>query len=157
LVDNGKVSYSNPVRQWLYTFEDSRDGKPKAATAALRLKQIFPDLDAQGVNLTIPMPGHIVKGDAAVKECTDTVNTIEKLIQEHDIVFLLLDSREARWLPTLIATKHRKFTITTALGFDNFVVMRHGVPVDNGKADQRLGCYFCNDVVAPQDVRNPNT
>jgi ubiquitin-like modifier-activating enzyme ATG7 len=54
--------------------------------------------------------------------------------------------------------------MNTALGFDNYVVMRHGVPTPEGaqrKAESddpldqhhRLGCYFCNDVVAPQDVR----
>ena len=42
-VDNGKVSFSNPVRQTLFTFEDCvNGGKPKAQTAAARLKQIFP-------------------------------------------------------------------------------------------------------------------
>jgi tRNA A37 threonylcarbamoyladenosine dehydratase len=43
-VDNGKVSFSNPVRQWLYTFEDSKEQRPKAPTAAKRLKEIFPDM-----------------------------------------------------------------------------------------------------------------
>src|SRR5690242_2528052 len=105
--------------------------------------QIFPDLNAIRISLTIPMPGHIVKGATAVAECSETLKSLEKLIQEHDIIFLLLDSREARWLPTLLATKHRKFTITTALGFDNFVVMRHGVPVEQPADNtQRLGCYF---------------
>lgn len=43
LVDNGTVSYSNPVRQSLFTFEDSLNGgRPKAAAAAERLSQIFP-------------------------------------------------------------------------------------------------------------------
>ena len=42
-VDNGKVSYSNPVRQTLFNFEDCIDGgKPKAETAAEALKRIFP-------------------------------------------------------------------------------------------------------------------
>lgn len=44
-VDNGKVSFSNPVRQSLFTFEDCLEGgKPKAETAAYRLKQIFPSM-----------------------------------------------------------------------------------------------------------------
>ena len=43
LVDNGKVSYSNPVRQSLFTFEDTFEGgKKKATTAAQHLKEIFP-------------------------------------------------------------------------------------------------------------------
>lgn len=69
-----------------------------------------------------------------------------------------------------------QITITAALGFDSFLVMRHGagpfssnedlkdeavnaLSADLGNLDlggrderQRLGCYFCNDVVAPVDV-----
>ena len=43
LVDNSTVSFSNPVRQSLFTFADCRDGgQPKAETAAESLKLIFP-------------------------------------------------------------------------------------------------------------------
>ena len=43
LVDNGKVSYSNPARQSLFAFEDcANGGKPKAETAAESLRKIFP-------------------------------------------------------------------------------------------------------------------
>ena len=43
MVDNAKVSYSNPVRQSLFTFEDCLNGgKPKAVAAAETLKKIFP-------------------------------------------------------------------------------------------------------------------
>ena len=43
LVDSGKVSFSNPVRQPLFEFEDCIEGgKPKAECAADRLKKIFP-------------------------------------------------------------------------------------------------------------------
>lgn len=42
-VDSAKVSYSNPVRQPLFDFEDCLGGgKPKAQCAADRLKKIFP-------------------------------------------------------------------------------------------------------------------
>jgi len=63
----------------------------------------------------------------------------------------------------------KKITINTALGFDTYLVMRHGVrnttseAEDKGKGKEKasslsespkeLGCYFCNDVVAPTDVR----
>lgn len=38
--------------------------------------------------------------------------------------------------------------INVALGFDTFVVMRHGMR-DDTHGDTELGCYFCSDVVAP--------
>ena len=50
MVDNGKVSYSNPVRQSLFTFEDSMNGgKPKAEAAAASLKLIFPGVVSYNV------------------------------------------------------------------------------------------------------------
>ena len=43
LVDSARVSFSNPVRQPLFDFEDClNSGKPKAACAAEKLKKIFP-------------------------------------------------------------------------------------------------------------------
>lgn len=48
--------------------------------------------------------------------------------------------------------------INAALGFDTYLVMRHGSsPLLDSKSSSdegqsRLGCYFCNDVVAPLDV-----
>lgn len=44
-VDYGKVSYSNPVRQSLFTYEDALNGgKDKAVTAAKRVNEICPGL-----------------------------------------------------------------------------------------------------------------
>lgn len=61
LVDNGRVSYSNPVRQSLFQFEDCvKGGKPKAEAAAEAMKKIFPGVNAKGLSLSIPMPGHAV-------------------------------------------------------------------------------------------------
>lgn len=43
LVDKGKVSYSNPVRQPLFNFEDCLDGgSTKSIVAAKALQSIFP-------------------------------------------------------------------------------------------------------------------
>lgn len=43
LVDSATVSYSNPVRQPLFEFEDCLNGgKPKAECAAAALKKIYP-------------------------------------------------------------------------------------------------------------------
>ena len=49
----------------------------------------------------------------------------------------------------------RQLVINAALGFDSYVVMRHGArPVDGKESNggTKLGCYYCNDVVAPADV-----
>ena len=76
-----------------------------------------------------------------------------------------MDTRESRWLPTVMGAHYNKLVINSALGFDSYLVMRHGVPntgedPQSSKRDGRLsnsilvpgeelGCYFCNDVVAP--------
>ena len=52
--------------------------------------------------MNIPMPGHAV-AENQQNQLFQDLNTLEELIKEHDIIFLLLDSREARWLPTVIA------------------------------------------------------
>ena len=75
-------------------------------------------------------------------------------MKEHDVIFLLTDSRESRWLPTVLAGVHNKVCLTIALGFETYLVMRHGLPAsvhDPGVNGARLGCYFCNDVVAPRN------
>lgn len=84
---------------------------------------------------------------------------LEELIKEHDVVFLLLDSREARWLPTVQSIVHSKICLTIALGFDTFLVMRHGLsPIQQSNlSSNRLGCYFCNDVVAPRNSLGDRT
>ena len=62
-IDNSKVSYSNPVRQSLYEFEDCKgEGQPKAQAAAKKLKEIFPVVQAEGIQMNIPMPGHPLSG-----------------------------------------------------------------------------------------------
>ncbi|KAJ1502277.1 Autophagy protein 7 [Coelomomyces lativittatus] len=140
LVDYGKVSYSNPVRQPLYVFEDCLGGGiSKSKAASKRLKEIYPNVIVNGYDITIPMPGHPILEE---KTFVETMSLLEHLFKEHDVIFILLDSREGRWLPTLLGTIGDKIVINAALGFDSFVVMRHS---------SKLGCYFCNDVVAPTD------
>ncbi|KAJ1892050.1 Autophagy protein 7 [Kickxella alabastrina] len=156
-VDNGRVSFSNPARQPLYDFADSLDGgKPKAAAAAEAMRRIFPNVDASGVQMSIPMPGHAV-APAEIDSVRAAVTQLENLIRAHDVVFLLTDSRESRWLPSLLGALHSKIVICVALGFDSFVAMRHGVHSTEDAVGARLGCYFCNDVVAPTDSLTDRT
>jgi len=70
--------------------------------------------------------------------------------------------------PVLMPLFVSQLVMNVALGFDTFLAMRHGLaPSPNSPAPDpaaaastssspfrgRLGCYYCNDVVAPQDVR----
>ncbi|KAF8578839.1 E1-like protein-activating [Ramaria rubella] len=158
LLDSSRVSFSNPVRQPLFEFEDCLDGgKPKAQCAADRMKKIFPGVNATGVSLNIPMPGHPV-APASVSQVQADVAKLEKLVDEHDAVFLLMDSRESRWLPTVLGAAKGKIVLNAALGFDTYLVMRHGArasAVPEGAT--RLGCYYCNDIVAPADSLTDRT
>jgi len=104
------------------------------------------------------MPGHGSGTEEAKKELIDNMNRLEELIKEHDVIFLLTDSRESRWLPTVMANLHKKICFTVALGFETYLVMRHGVPASLSKeGEMRLGCYFCNDVVAPRNSLSDRT
>ena len=148
-VDKGTVSFSNPVRQPLFTFNDCLNGgAPKALRASQALTEIYPGVDTSGHQLSIPMAGHpIIDEDATRAE----FEALQKLIDEHDAIFLLMDTRESRWLPTVMGKAAGKIVMNAALGFDSFVVMRHGVSESVG-TEGGLGCYFCNDVVAPANV-----
>ncbi|GAA5903726.1 hypothetical protein JCM6882_003397 [Rhodosporidiobolus microsporus] len=169
LLDSSTVSFSNPVRQPLFEFEDSLNGgKPKAETAAAALKRIYPGVDATGLAFSIPMPGHPIP-PTSIDQVRADVEQLEKLVDEHDVVYLLMDSRESRWLPTVMGAAKGKLVMNVALGFDTYLVMRHGLPsssstpsppvtVTPGKPyTGQLGCYYCNDVVAPMDSLSDRT
>ena len=158
LVDGGTVAYSNPARQWLYTVDDAKAQAPKAAAAAAALRRIAPGSAAApaafvGKKLTIAMPGHALPaagtpaGDAADAE----VHALDALVADADCVFLLTDTRESRWLPTVVAAARGTLLVNVALGLDTFVVQRHG------HGGNGLGCYFCGDVAAPTNSTRDRT
>ena len=107
-VDYGRVSHSNPVRQSLFTYEDALNGgRPKAIAAAENLSKIQPSIVSEGHHINIPMPGHYTD-PSKLATALEEVKKIDQLVQEHDAVFLLLDTREARWLGTLLSAAHNK-------------------------------------------------
>ncbi|KAF2108755.1 autophagy-related protein 7 [Lophiotrema nucula] len=147
-VDNANVSFSNPVRQPLFDFKDCLQGGAKKATrAAEALEEIYPGVDATGHIMSVPMVGHPMTDEKKTKEDFDH---LKELIDEHDAIFLLMDTRESRWLPTVMGKASGKIVLNAALGFDTYVVMRHGLKA-TAEGEVELGCYFCNDVVAPAD------
>lgn len=151
-VDYGAVSFSNPVRQPLFEFDDCLNGgKAKALRAAEALKEIYPGVEAEGHVLSVPMLGHPVLDEAKVKA---DFTKLQELVDSHDAIFLLMDTRESRWLPTVMGKASNKIVMNAALGFDTYVVMRHGATPEDG-SEGTLGCYFCNDVVVAADVSWP--
>ena len=120
------MSYSNPGRQCLFEYQDCVDRSNKAVAAANALKRIYPGISSRGVNLSIPMPGHPYTSPASssvssssavgahvVDACEESVvSVLEGLIRSHDAVFLLTDSRESRWLPTVICAAEDKVGYT---------------------------------------------
>lgn len=163
-VDYGEVSYSNPTRQILYRQSDV--GKNKAITAAKNLTKIYPNITSRGVGLKVPMPGHSEPTEDIFNKST----ILDTLIRDHDAIFLVTDSREARWLPSVIFREHQlnrrqavsdyknteKICITAAIGFDTFVVMRHG-RMEHEDDKLEWGCYFCQDILEPKNSQDNAT
>lgn len=57
--------------------------------------------------MAIPMPGHPVPSqeeDRVLEDCRH----LHDLIDSHDAVFLLTDTRESRWLPSLLCANANK-------------------------------------------------
>ncbi|CAD7934931.1 unnamed protein product [Amoebophrya sp. A25] len=148
-LDSSIVNMSNPVRQSLFTHRDAVERRGKAECAAQRAKDVMPELEAAHHHLEIPMPGH----PASFSE--ESIAKLESLVDSHDVVCMLTDSRESRWLPSLLVADRQKtrpiLGLTVALGFDSFVVMTQTC----GNAQR--ACYFCNDVSAPTDSLKERT
>jgi ubiquitin-like modifier-activating enzyme ATG7 len=110
--------------------------------------------------MTVPMAAHPFS-DAQEPEIKRDYEKLKELFETHDAIFLLMDTRESRWLPTVMGKSMGKIVMNAALGFDTYVVMRHGVKPEKfekaaeGIKGEELGCYYCNDVVVPGDVSIP--
>ena len=162
-LDCGRVTYSNPTRQSLFETMDAAggddgNGKFKATAAAEALRRVLPAVDARGVVASIPMPGHVAAGEEDRGRCEAEAAALAEQMGAHDLVFLLTDTRESRWLPTLLAAAEDTPLVNVALGMDSFLVMRHGAGAAAPEGPRaRLGCYFCTDVVAASNSLRDRT
>jgi hypothetical protein len=152
-IDNATVGLSNVARQPLFSVEDASQGAKKATAAARAIVAAHPGAEAVGVVLDIPTPGRARQGEEAYAAHSAAITILRDLLVTADVVFLALDSREARWLPSVLAAslppQTAPLVITAGVGFDAAVVVRHGVPHSN------LGCFFCagGDATPPRDSR----
>ena len=64
--------------------------------------------------MSIPMPGHPIP-PASVDQTRADVKKLEELFDTHDVVFLLMDSRESRWLPTVLGAAKGKVRVTLSI------------------------------------------
>jgi ubiquitin-like modifier-activating enzyme ATG7 len=142
LVDKGRVTYSNPVRQNLYTYKHAEHDRFKVDCAKEQLLEIAPHADIKTYNTTIPMMDHIWSDKKITME--QTIKHIDDLIDKNDVILLLTDNRESRWLVSFLAQhKPDKLVITMALGFSESLIKTH----KKGET-----CYFCNDLNRPSNT-----
>jgi len=59
-------------------------------------RSAFSYQDATGVELSIPMPGHTVTNETKISQ---DVDQLRELIASHDVIYLLMDSRESCLVP----------------------------------------------------------
>lgn len=95
--------------------------------------------------MAIPMPGHPVPNheeDSVLEDC----RRLHDLIDSHDAVFLLTDTRESRWLPTLLCANTNKVCIFillfSAFGMIVLYLALH-FPISWGHLVIRMS-YLCN-------------
>jgi len=70
-------------------------------------------VNASSCQLSIPMPGHsVAQSPEEIEKVQKDVSKLEELIDGHDAVFLLMDTRESRWLPTVLGALKRKARTT---------------------------------------------
>jgi ubiquitin-like modifier-activating enzyme ATG7 len=141
-IDNGIVSHSNVIRQILYDSDDI--GKYKANVISEKLQKIYKNINCKGYNITIPSPDHPIL-NTEYEDTINNINEIKLLIKENDILFLLTDNMESRWLPTMFGTYFNKKIITVGLSPENFVIIEH---------NHNSGCYFCSQDTITNSVIN---
>lgn len=48
--------------------------------------------------------------EGSIEQTREDVKQLEELVDKHDVIFLLMDTRESRWLPTVMGAAKGKVT-----------------------------------------------
>ena len=139
-LDSANVSLSNPPRQSLFTAADAAIGKAKAVAAADAIIAADPGAHASGLVANVPTPGR--SACTPQETLLEEIRVLREAIRASDAVFLLVDTRESRWLPSVLCAAQSADTpslicISAALDFESAVVVRHG------NVENNLACFFC--------------
>lgn len=73
--------------------------------------------------MAIPMPGHPVSSQEE-KSVLEDCKRLDDLIDSHDVIFLLTDTRESRWLPTLLCANKNKVHVLNSC----MITLIFGIP-----------------------------
>ena len=120
LIDSGVVRFSHTVKQCPYTYEGAKTWtKEKTGAAVERLREIDPNIVAAGYDLHHPI------GETVRARTEQDLDKFVEVVQSHDVVFMLTDSKESRWLSTLLGTFCGKIVINAAFGFGRYLITRH--------------------------------
>ena len=183
-LDNGHVSYSNLARQSLFntdSFDKEDKGIPKVEAAKQSLLKISPNCNVKTAHLEVPMPGHYINPDQIDNKHKNLLE-LEELIKEHDLIFNVFDSREARYFPTILSSLYNKLLFSIGIGYESFVIVRHGnfspefhkiitdpqldikdetneltKQLNELKLKNDVGCFFCSDFLPPTDTMSNRT
>lgn len=172
ILDSGVVSPSNPTRQCLYNWSDCtlHQGQSiyKAVVAAQALKEINPAIDSQGVVFSIPMMNH------EEDDMRERILQLCEWIDESDVVFLMTDLIDSRWLPSVLCCLSHTLCISISLDGDSFTIQRYGRSLveygergfhhpaslqsclSKGYKNQSVGshenCCFCNETISVENT-----
>lgn len=66
--------------------------------------------EVEGIKMDIPAPGHSVS-PSKIASLLDDCKHLQTLVASNDVIFLLTDTWESKWLPTLLCANENKVNL----------------------------------------------